>query len=354
MSKEIPVADISADKVKQLREATGAGMMDCKRALQETNGDLEKAKDWLRQKGMAKAATKAGRTASQGLVHAYIHHNGQLGVLVELNSESDFVARNEEFRHLAHELAVHIAAANPRWLRREDVPAEILSREKAIYDAQARELKRPENVLPKIVEGKLKDFYKQDVLLDQPFAKDDARTVAEVIKEAIAKLGENITISRFARFRVGRPALQAGAAQAERGGADVPRWVRHRPGHRAPDRRGSGWGYANVRYPGGDRDGRRQHHPRRDGQRQGDEPGHGGLHGHAGHGHQRPGAARRAGTHRATHAGAVGDPDGPGGRALYLAPGRAPPGERPSRYPGRRHGQSLLFDGYHGGPAGGG
>jgi elongation factor Ts len=203
MSKEIPVADISADKVKQLRAATGAGMMDCKRALQETNGDLEKAKDWLRQKGMAKAATKAGRTASQGLVHAYIHHNGQLGVLVELNSESDFVARNEEFRHLAHELAVHIAAANPRWLRREDVPVEILTREKAIYEAQARELKRPENVLPKIVEGKLKDFYKQDVLLDQPFAKDDARTVAEVIKEAIGKLGENITISRFARFKVG-------------------------------------------------------------------------------------------------------------------------------------------------------
>ncbi|HYS00921.1 MAG TPA: translation elongation factor Ts [Candidatus Eisenbacteria bacterium] len=252
------MADISADKVKQLREATGAGMMDCKRALQETNGDLEKAKDWLRQKGMAKAATKAGRTASQGLVHAYIHHNGQLGVLVELNSESDFVARNEEFRRLAHELAVHIAAANPRWLRREDVPAEILTREKAIYEAQARELKRPENVLPKIVEGKLKDFYKQDVLLDQPFAKDDARTVAEVIKEAIGKLGENITISRFARFKVGeslhrkhrrengtrdhrqasvgRPALQAGPAQAERGGTDVPRWIRHRPGHRPPDR----------------------------------------------------------------------------------------------------------------------
>lgn len=203
MTKERGAAEITADQVKRLREATGAGMLDCKRALQETNGDLEKAKDWLRQKGIAKAASKAGRTAGQGLVHAYIHHNGQLGVLVELNSESDFVARNKEFRELAHELAVHIAAANPRWLRREDVPATALDREKEIYAAQARELKRPENVIPRIVEGKLKDFYKQEVLLDQPWAKDDSRTVADVIKESIAKLGENITISRFARFRVG-------------------------------------------------------------------------------------------------------------------------------------------------------
>ena len=203
MSKEGSVAEISPDKIKQLREATGAGMMDCKRALEATNGDVEKAKDWLRQKGIAKAASKAGRTAGQGLVHAYIHHNGQLGVLVELNSESDFVARNEQFRHLAHELAVHIAAANPRWVRQEDVPATVLQSEKDIYAAQARELKRPDNVIPKIVEGKLKDFYKQEVLLDQPWAKDDTRTVAEVIKESIAKLGENITVSRFARFRVG-------------------------------------------------------------------------------------------------------------------------------------------------------
>jgi elongation factor Ts len=203
MTEERKVAEISAEMVKRLREATGAGMMDCKRALQETNGDFEKAKVWLKQKGLAKGAAKAGRTTAQGLVHAYIHHNGQLGVLVELNSESDFVARNEEFRHLAHELAVHIAAANPRWVRQEDIPEEALAQEKVIYEAQARELKRPDNVIPKIVEGKLKDFYKQTVLLDQPWAKDDARSVAEVVKESIAKMGENITISRFARFKVG-------------------------------------------------------------------------------------------------------------------------------------------------------
>lgn len=203
MTEERKVAEISAEMVKRLREATGAGMMDCKRALQASDGDFEKAKVWLRQKGLAKGAAKAGRNTGQGLIHAYIHHNGQLGVLVELNSESDFVARNEEFRHLAHELAVHIAAANPRWVRQEEIPEEALAQEKAIYEAQARELKRPDNVIPKIVEGKLKDFYKQTVLLDQPWAKDDARSVAEVVKESIAKLGENITISRFARFKVG-------------------------------------------------------------------------------------------------------------------------------------------------------
>jgi elongation factor Ts len=203
MTEERTVADINAEMVKRLREATGAGMMDCKRALQATNGDFEKATLWLRQKGLAKGAAKAGRATGQGLIHAYIHHNGQLGVLLELNSESDFVARNDEFRHLAHELAVHIAAANPRWVRREDIPDEALTQEKAVYEAQARELKRPDNVIPKIVEGKLNDFYKQVVLLDQPWAKDDARSVAEVVKESIAKLGENITVSRFARFRVG-------------------------------------------------------------------------------------------------------------------------------------------------------
>jgi elongation factor Ts len=203
MTEERKVAEISAEMVKRLREATGAGMMDCKRALQETNGDFEQAKVWLKQHHLAKAATKQGRTTGQGLIHSYIHHNGQLGVLVELDSESDFVARNEEFRHLAHELAVHIAAANPRWVRREDIPADIIERQKAAYAAEGRELKRPENVIPKIVEGKLADFYKQAVLLEQPWAKDDARTVADVIKESIAKLKENITIARFARFRVG-------------------------------------------------------------------------------------------------------------------------------------------------------
>ncbi len=194
---------ITADQVKALREATGAGMMDSKRALEATQGDFEKAKDWLRQKGIAKARTKATRVARQGIVETYVHHNQQLGVLVEVNSESDFVARNEQFRELAHEIAVHIAAADPRYLRREDVPAEVLERERAIFEAQAREQKKPEAVLEKIVQGKLNDFYKREVLLDQPWTKDGKRSVAEVVKESIGKIGEKITISRFARFRVG-------------------------------------------------------------------------------------------------------------------------------------------------------
>lgn len=194
---------ITADQVKALREATGAGMMDAKRALEATGGDFEKAKDWLRQKGMAKAGAKATRVARQGIVETYVHHNRQVGVLVEVNSESDFVARNEQFRELAHEIAIHIAAANPQYLRREDVPADVLARERAIFEAQAREQKKPEAVMEKIVQGKLNDFYKREVLLDQPWAKDDKRSVTEVVKEAVGKIGENITISRFARFRVG-------------------------------------------------------------------------------------------------------------------------------------------------------
>ncbi len=194
---------ISADQVKALRDATGAGMMDSKRALEATNGDIEKAKDWLRQKGMTKAGAKAARVAREGIIATYVHHNHQLGVLLELNSESDFVARNDEFRHLAHEIAVHIAAAEPRYLRREDVPKDVLDRERAIFEAQANEQKKPPQVIEKIVQGKLNDFYKREVLLDQAWAKDDKRTVDQMLKAAIAKLGENITISRFARFKVG-------------------------------------------------------------------------------------------------------------------------------------------------------
>ncbi|MDQ6711425.1 MAG: translation elongation factor Ts [Candidatus Dormibacteraeota bacterium] len=194
---------VQAEQVKALREATGAGMMDCKRALEECNGDFEKAKDWLRQKGIAKAGAKATRTAAQGLIETYVHHNHQLGVLLELNSESDFVARNEEFRHLAHEIAVHIAAADPNYLRREDVPADVVERERKIFEAQASDAKKPPAVVEKIVQGKLNDFYKREVLLDQGWAKDDKKTIEQLLKEAIAKLGENITISRFARFKVG-------------------------------------------------------------------------------------------------------------------------------------------------------
>jgi elongation factor Ts len=194
---------ISAEQVKALRDATGAGMMDSKRALEATDGDLEKAKDWLRQKGIAKAGAKASRTAKEGIIATYIHHNHQLGVMVELNSESDFVARNEEFRHLAHEVAVHIAAAEPHYVRREEVPEDVLNREKAIFAAQAQDQKKPASVVEKIVQGKLNDFYKREVLLDQAWAKDDKKTVDQVVKESIAKLGENITVSRFARFKVG-------------------------------------------------------------------------------------------------------------------------------------------------------
>jgi elongation factor Ts len=197
------VVAIPAEQVRALREATGAGMMDCKRALEATNADFEKAKDWLRQKGMAKAGTKTTRTAKEGIIATYVHHNHQLGVLVELNSESDFVARNDEFRHLAHEIAVHIAAAEPRYVRREEVPENVVNRERSIFEAQASEQKKPPQVIEKIVHGKLNDFYKREVLLDQAWAKDDKRTVEQVVKEAIGKLGENITISRFARFKVG-------------------------------------------------------------------------------------------------------------------------------------------------------
>ena len=197
------MAMVRADQVKALREATGAGMMDCKRALEETSGDFEKAKDWLRQKGIAKAGSKASRIASQGIVDSYIHHNQQVGVLVELNSESDFVARNDQFKDLAHEIALHIAAADPHYLRRDDVPEDVLDRERAIFSAQAREQKKPDAVIEKIVAGKLNDFYKREVLYDQPWTKDDKKSIEQLVKEAIARLGENITISRFARFKVG-------------------------------------------------------------------------------------------------------------------------------------------------------
>src|SRR6202049_3116307 len=197
------MATIPADQVKALREATGAGMMDSKRALEATNGDLEKAKDWLRQKGIAKAGAKATRTAREGIIATYVHHNHQLGVLLEVNSESDFLPRTDASRHRAQESADHSAAAEPHYLRREDVPKDVLDRERAIFEAQANEQKKPPQVIEKIVQGKINDFYKREVLLDQPFAKDDKRTVDQMLKEGIAKLGENITISRFARFKVG-------------------------------------------------------------------------------------------------------------------------------------------------------
>ncbi len=196
-------ARISAQMIKALREATGAGVMDCKRALQESHGDFERAKAWLVRKGLDRATAKADREVKQGLVYAYIHHNHQLGVLLELNSESDFVARNEEFRRLGHELALQVAGADPKWVRREDVPQLVLDRERASIEADARDQKKPEAVVAKIVNGKLNDFYKREVLMEQAWTKDDKKSVEHLVKEAIAKLGENITVSRFVRYKVG-------------------------------------------------------------------------------------------------------------------------------------------------------
>ena len=195
--------EISATLVKTLRDATGAGMMECKAALQDASGDVEEAKLILRKRGLAQAGKKSGRATKEGLIGSYIHMGGKIGVLLELNCESDFVARTDDFNSLVKEVAMHIAAADPRWVRREDVPAEALEKEKAIYRAQMENSGKPANVLDKIVEGKLGSFYSQFVLLDQPSIRDGNVTIAQVVAAASAKTGENIQISRFTRYRVG-------------------------------------------------------------------------------------------------------------------------------------------------------
>ena len=194
---------ISAALVKQLRDRTGAGMMECKAALQEANGDLEEATTILRKRGLAQAAKKAGRATSEGLVGAYIHLGGRIGVLVELNCESDFVAKTEDFQTLLKEIGMQIAAANPQYVRREDVPAEVLDRERDVYRAQMENSGKPPNVIDKIVEGKLKSFYEQTCLLDQPYIREPKTTIDQMLQAAIAKLGENISIARFVRYQVG-------------------------------------------------------------------------------------------------------------------------------------------------------
>jgi elongation factor Ts len=198
------MAEVSAAMVKELREKTGAGMMDCKKALAECSGDFAKAEEWLRKKGITGAAKKSGRTAAEGLVGAYVH-NGKVGVLVEVNCETDFVARNEDFQGLVKELALHIAAAAPRYVRREEVPAEVLEREKDIERTKLREQKKPEAMIEKILAGKLEKFYEQTCLLDQIWVKDEKqqKKIHQVVTEAIAKIGENISVRRFARFVVG-------------------------------------------------------------------------------------------------------------------------------------------------------
>jgi elongation factor Ts len=194
---------ISPKDVAELRARTSAGMMDCKKALEEAGGDMDKAGEILRKKGIAKAEKRAGRTASQGLVVSYIHHNAQVGVLVELNCETDFVARNEAFGQLARDIALHIASADPIGINAEDVPADLLDRERRIAEEQVAKEGKPENIRGKIVDGKLKKFVAERTLLEQPYVRDDKQTVGQLIKEASGRMGEVITVKRFARFQVG-------------------------------------------------------------------------------------------------------------------------------------------------------
>lgn len=200
---------ITAAEVKTLREKTGAGMMECKAALTESNGHIDKAVTILRKRGLALAAKRAGRNTSQGIVGSYIHMGGKIGVLVEVNCESDFVARTEDFQHLVKEIAMHIAAADPKYVRREDVPADVLEVEKAIYRAQFDGSGKPPQVIEKIVEGKLGSYFSQVVLLDQPSVRDPNVTVGQMVSQAVAKTGENVMVSRFVRFKLGDGGEQA-------------------------------------------------------------------------------------------------------------------------------------------------
>jgi elongation factor Ts len=195
--------EISAEMVKDLRQRTGAGIIDCKAALHEAKGDVEGAIEYLRRKGLATAAKKAGRIATDGLVSSYIHAGGKMGVLVEVNCETDFVARTEDFQSFVKNIAMHVAAANPQYIRREDVPGEVIEKEKRIYRDQARDSGKPEKVIDKIVEGKLERFFSEACLLEQTFIRDSDLTVREVLEATIAKVGENISIRRFARFQLG-------------------------------------------------------------------------------------------------------------------------------------------------------
>ncbi len=194
---------ISATLVKQLREKTGAGMMDCKQALTECDADMEKAVDFLRKKGLATAQKRAGRAMTEGTVQSYIHMGGKLGVLVEVNCETDFVAKNEDFIEFTKNIAMHIAASSPLGIRPEDVPEDIVNREKEIYRAQVLEMGKPENVADKIVEGKMNKFFKDNCLLNQPYVRDPELSVEDLLNELIAKIGENITIRRFVRYQTG-------------------------------------------------------------------------------------------------------------------------------------------------------
>ncbi|HEU4935194.1 MAG TPA: translation elongation factor Ts [Vicinamibacterales bacterium] len=206
MTETQQMPEINAALVKKLRDATGAGMMECKAALTEAKGDLEAATTILRKRGLAQATKKAGRSTNEGLIGSYIHMGGKIGVLVEVNCESDFVARTDDFQALAREIAMHIAAASPQYVRREEVPAGVLDSERGIYRGQMEGQNKPAAVIDKIVEGKLSSFFEQVCLLDQPSIRDPKMTIGQVVQAAIAKLGENISIARFVRFKLGESA----------------------------------------------------------------------------------------------------------------------------------------------------
>jgi elongation factor Ts len=197
------MSDISAEEVKRLRQRTGAGMMDSKKALQEAGGDMDRAVEILRERGLASAQKRAGRSATQGVIDAYIHHNNTVGVLVEVNCETDFVAKTEEFRRVARDVALHIASAMPQWVTREEVSEDILETERRIYEAEARQKGKPDNALDRIVEGKLQGFFKTTVLLDQPFVKEPEKTIQQLIDEVSAMVGEKVAVRGFVRYKLG-------------------------------------------------------------------------------------------------------------------------------------------------------
>lgn len=207
------MAEVTAQLVKQLRERTGAGMMECKKALEAAGGDIEKAVENLRKAGMASADKKSARTAKQGVIGTYVHPGAQLGVLIEVNCESDFVARTEDFQELVKDLAMQVAAADPRFIRREDVTADVLDKEREIARDRARNEGKPDKILDRIVEGRLEKFYEEVCLMEQPFIKENTVTVGDLVKQKIAKLGENIVVARFSRFKVGETAAAAPASE---------------------------------------------------------------------------------------------------------------------------------------------
>jgi len=202
-TRRIEMAEINAEMVKELRGKTGGGIMDCKEALSRCNGDMDKAVDFLRKKGLATAAKRAGKTSSEGIVETYIHMGGKIGVLVEVDCETDFVAKTDDFKKFAKNIAMHIAAVNPLGINPSDIPEEIVNREKDIYREQAREMGKPEQMIDKIAEGKLNKFFKDNCLMNQLYVRDTSMTISDLLNDMIGKIGESITIKRFARFQIG-------------------------------------------------------------------------------------------------------------------------------------------------------